>query len=158
MPPDSAMDLILWRHADAEDGIGIDDAQRTLTRKGLRQAERMSAWLLPRLEGDWRVLVSPAVRARQTLEALGLEGQVTPEVGTGSDEGRLLHAAGWPDAERVLVVGHQPTLGRVAARLMGGGVGDVAVRKGAAWWFATRLREGKAETVLKAVMNPEMLD
>ncbi|MEO5676172.1 MAG: histidine phosphatase family protein, partial [Usitatibacter sp.] len=88
----------------------------------------------------------------------GLEGRVTSDVGTGTDAARLLQAAGWPEAERVLVVGHQPTLGRVAAQLMGGGVGEVSFRKGAAWWFATRLREGKVETVLKAVMNPEMLD
>ncbi len=158
MPPEPAMDLILWRHAEAEDGLGIDDAQRTLTRKGLRQAERMSDWLRPRLEGEWRVLVSPAVRTLQTLEALGREGEVTPEVGTGADARRVLRATGWPDAPRILVVGHQPTLGQVAAQLLGGGAGEVSVRKGAAWWFATRMREGKAETVLKAVMNPEMLD
>ena len=37
------MDLILWRHADAEDGS--PDLRRALTRKGEKQAEHMAAWL-----------------------------------------------------------------------------------------------------------------
>ena len=151
------MELILWRHAEAEDGIGIDDSERALTRKGRRQADRMAAWLRERLEGNWRILVSPARRTLETVDPLGLSFEVTELVGTGSDSRRVIEAAGWPAAERVIVVGHQPTLGHVAATLMGG-EGDVAFRKGAVWWFATRARDGRTETVLKAVMNPEMLD
>src|SRR5436190_21449722 len=37
------MDLILWRHADAEPGE--PDIGRRLTAKGLKQAERVAAWL-----------------------------------------------------------------------------------------------------------------
>jgi phosphohistidine phosphatase len=151
------MELILWRHADAEDPIGISDEERALTKKGLRQAARMAEWLRPRLEGDWRVLVSTARRARETLEALGMPGEVTKEVGTGADSTRVLRAAGWPEGGRVLVVGHQPTLGEVAGVLMGGH-GGVSVRKGAVWWFATRVRDGDEGTILRAVMNPEMLE
>jgi phosphohistidine phosphatase len=142
------MELILWRHAEAEDGIGIADSERALTKKGLRQAERMAGWLRPRLDGDWRVLVSPSK---------GISFDVTAEVGTGADSERVLRVSGWPTAQKVLVVGHQPTLGNVAAELLGGR-GDVAFRKGAVWWFATRSRDGSDETVLRAVMNPEMLD
>ena len=150
------MELILWRHAEAEDGIGKPDEERMLTRKGLKQAARMAAWLAPRMEGQWRVLVSPARRTLETVEPLGREFEVTKEVGTGADSERLLNAADWPEAEKVLVVGHQPTLGEVAARLLGG-EGDVAVRKGAIYWFATRERGGRTETVLKAVLDPETL-
>ena len=46
------MDLILWRHAEAEDWTeGCDDLQRSLTGRGEKQAKRMAAWLdrqLPR--------------------------------------------------------------------------------------------------------------
>ena len=150
------MELILWRHADAEDPVGITDDERALTKRGLRQAAGMAKWLDERLEGEWRVLVSPARRALETVEPLGRRIEVTNEVGTGADARRLLHAAGWPRAERVIVVGHQPTLGQVAAGLMGG-QGDVAFRKGAVWWFATRTRDGEVGAVLRAVMNPEML-
>ena len=59
------MELILWRHADAEDANGKEDAARELTKKGRKQAERMAKWLRPRLDGDWRILVSPAKRALQ---------------------------------------------------------------------------------------------
>ena len=151
------MELILWRHADAEDGIGMPDSERALTKKGRRQAERMAEWLRPRLEGDWRVLVSPAKRALETVDALGISFEVTAEVGTGADGGRVMRVAGWPRGDKVMVVGHQPTLGNVAADLLGGR-GDVSFRKGAVWWFATRTRDGAGETVLRAVMNPEMLD
>ena len=57
------MDLILWRHADAEDVGSQGDAARNLTKKGRKQAERIAEWLRPRLEGDWRILCSPAARA-----------------------------------------------------------------------------------------------
>jgi len=58
----------------------------------------------------------------------------------------------------VLVVGHQPTLGQVAAMLLGGQSGEVSVRKGAILWFSTRQRDGLAETVLKAVLDPDTLE
>ena len=51
------MELVLWRHADAEDGI--PDEARKLTPKGIRQAERMAAWLRERLPQHARILNSP---------------------------------------------------------------------------------------------------
>ncbi len=40
------MDLILWRHAEAEKANpGSDDLTRALTAKGEKQATRMAAWL-----------------------------------------------------------------------------------------------------------------
>jgi phosphohistidine phosphatase len=49
-------------------------------------------------------------------------------------------------------------MGEMAARLLGGADSEVAFRKGAIWWFATRERDGKIETVLKTVLNPEVLE
>jgi len=63
------MDLILWRHADAEEGA--PDLARKLTPKGERQAARVAAWLREHLPENYRLLASPAVRAQQTAEALG---------------------------------------------------------------------------------------
>jgi phosphohistidine phosphatase len=152
------MELILWRHADAEDAGPKGDAARELTRKGHKQAERMAGWLRPRLEGRWLVLSSPAMRAVQTVEPLGLDYEIRPGLDTSSGARDVLREAGWPDGGRVIVVGHQPTLGEVAATLLGGARGEVAVRKGAIWWFATRGRAGQQEAVLRLVMNPDMLD
>lgn len=152
------MELILWRHAEAEDDNPQGDLARRLTRKGRKQAERMAHWLRPRLEGEWRVVSSPAQRAVETVAPLELPYEVEEGVSTSADARSVLKVAGWPDAKHVVVVGHQPTLGEVAARLLGGGAGDVSVRKGAILWFATRGRDGKSETVLKALLDPEMLE
>lgn len=153
------MDLILWRHAEAEDHAALGDSARPLTKRGRRQAERMAHWLRPRLEGEWRIVVSPAQRTLETVKALEMPFEVSEAVGTAGGPASVLREANWPDAARpVIVVGHQPTLGEVAARLLQGEGGDVSMRKGAVWWFSTRARDGRTETVLKAVMNPDMLD
>jgi phosphohistidine phosphatase len=153
------MELILWRHADAEDPGPAGDAARRLTRRGRRQAAGMAEWLRPRLEGEWRIVVSPAARTRETAEALGLPFEVRDTVSTSATAHGVLREAGWPSgALDTLVVGHQPTLGEVAALLLGGEAGEVSVRKGAILWFAQRERGGRTETLLKAVLDPDMLE
>ena len=152
------MELILWRHADAEDANPGGDAARRLTKKGEKQAERMADWLRPRLEGRWRIVCSPAVRALATLAPLDMSYEIRDSVSTAANAASVLKECGWPDAGQVLVVGHQPTLGEVAAYLLGGQSGEVSVRKGAILWFATRQRDGRVETLLKAVLDPDMLE
>ena len=152
------MELILWRHAEAEDPGPKGDFARELTRKGRKQAERMAEWLRPRLEGEWRVVVSPAARAIQTVTPLGLDYEVVPQIDPSRSAPDLLRAVAWPKGERVVAVGHNPTFGEVAAQLLGSPDGEVAFKKGAVWWFATRSRGEGIETVLKAVMTPDMID
>ncbi len=151
------MELILWRHADAQDGP-VDD-ERELTDKGRRQAARMAKWLRPRLEGKWKVLASPAARARQTADALGCPYETCLTLGPLETEDALLRVAGWPGGDcNVVVVGHQPTFGRVAARLLSGRHGHLTIKKGAAWWFSSRIdgEDGRGETVLRAVLSPDL--
>lgn len=153
------MELVLWRHADAEDGLV--DMKRELTDKGRKQATRVAKWLRPRLEGEWEILVSPAARARQTAEALDLDFDVRLTLGPAATEDALLREAGWPRNDRhVMIVGHQPTLGRVAARLLTGHVGDLSLKKGALWWFSNKVDRhfGPGETVLRAVIGPDLVD
>jgi phosphohistidine phosphatase len=151
-----ALDLILWRHADAEDGVP-DDA-RKLTAKGEKQAQQVGRWLKSHLPEGARILVSPARRAQQTASALGREYETSREVGTGASVVSVMAAAGWPDAKgAVVVVGHQPTLGRIAAVLLSGTEADWSVKKGGVWWFSNRLRDDETQTVLRAVMSPEFL-
>ena len=110
------MDLILWRHAEAEDARGNDDLGRALTERGRKQAERMAAWLGPRLPATTRIIASPALRCQQTVAALGRPVSTVDAIGPGAAAKAVLDAAGWPDAGgTVLVVGHQPTLGETAA-------------------------------------------
>lgn len=150
------MDLILWRHAETEDGA--PDASRKLTGKGLKQAAAVAAWLKPRLPKQCRVISSPTKRTVQTASALTGDFEKIAEVGTGATAAALLSAAGWPDAKgAVVVVGHQPTLGQVAALLLAGAEADWSMKKGAAWWFTTRVRQRETETVLKAVVGPDLV-
>ena len=152
------MELILWRHAEAEDGVGKPDDERDLTKKGVRQAERMAEWLRPRLEGKWRVVASPAARAIQTVTPLGRDYEVATGIDPMHSAADLLREVDWPRGGNVIAVGHNPTFGEVAAQLVSGREGEVPFRKGAIWWFATRERAGHAETVLKVVMAPDMID
>ena len=148
------MDLILWRHADAQPGS--DDAARPLTRKGAKQAQRMAEWLEQRLPADARVLVSPAVRAQQTAEALGRDSETIAQVNTDATPAEILKAAGWPNGRgAVVVVGHQPALGAVAALVMTGRVAPWRIKKGAVWWICNE--PGEATPMLVAVMAPELL-
>lgn len=153
------MELILWRHADAEDGgPGMPDAKRRLTARGEKQAHDMARWLKPRLPKKLKILVSPAVRTQQTAHALALPFEVEPKIAVGADAAALVGASGWPShAGAVLLVGHQPALGRLAALLLSGNEADWSVKKGGLWWFSRRSRQGEDQTVLRAVMNPDLL-
>lgn len=148
------MDLILWRHAEAEPGE--PDLGRRLTAKGLKQAERMAHWLEHRLPDTCRIMVSPADRAQQTAQALKRKYKIVEDLAPGTTPAALLAAAGWPDSrEAVLVVGHQPVLGEVAGFLMCGEPHGWSIRKGAVWWLTNRARNGDSAVVLKAVMAPD---
>lgn len=150
------MELILWRHAEAEDSS--PDEARELTEKGLKQARAMAKWLSPRLPKDARILVSPTMRTRQTAEALDDEFDVVEEIGPGASAKSVLAAVDWPEGKgTVLVVGHQPTLGEVASSLLSGQPAMWDIRKGAIWWFSHKKKRGPEELLLQAVLSPEML-
>lgn len=151
-----AMELILWRHAEAEDAF--PDMARKLTDKGQKQAADMAAWLKKRLPDDTRILVSPAVRTQQTALALSKNFTTVDTIAPGASAAAILQAAGWPRAGgTVLIVGHQPTLGEVLAQLVVNQHGSWSVKKGAIWWLSTRKRGNESEVILKATMPPELL-
>ena len=151
------MDLILWRHAEALDAEdGIVDLERALTARGERQAARMAHWLNQHLPATTRVMVSPPRRAQQTASALERKFKTVAALAPGGTVPGLLAATRWPDGkEPVLVVGHQPTLGLVAAYLLAGVAQPWAVKKGAVWWLRRRDRASDDQTVLVTVRGPE---
>lgn len=153
------MDLILWRHAEAFEMREVqDDLDRALTPKGERQAQRMAAWLNQQLPSSTRVMASPARRAQQTADALDRKFKTVPALGPDATVEALLHSVRWPEArEPVLVVGHQPTLGLVAAYLLSGQPQAWSVRKGGVWWLRARQRETGLQVALQAVLGPEQL-
>ena len=150
------MDIILWRHAEAEEGE--PDMERALTLKGQKQARRMGDWLASQLPDSCRILVSPALRTLQTAEALGRKFKLAAELAPGAEPEDILKAANWPNAkESVLIVGHQPTLGQLAALLQTGEVQDWDMRKASAWWFAQREPGDPNSVYLKAVMVHDLV-
>lgn len=150
------MDLILWRHAEAEDGPA--DLARRLTPKGVKQAKQMAEWLRARLPRDARVVASPAQRARQTAAALTDDFAILPDIAPGRSCESILAAVGWPQAGgAVVLVGHQPSLGETAAFLLCGKVQERSMKKGAVWWLKRRSRYGGTQVVLKAALSPDLL-
>ena len=150
------MDLILWRHAEAEDDA--DDLRRRLTSKGRKQAQHAAEWLLQRLPSRFALISSPAVRAHQTAQALGTPIKVEHSLAPGATPKSIIAAAGWPDNRgAVVIVGHQPDLGRAVAQLVAGGDGRWSIKKGAIWWLSNRVRDGDAQVVVRAVVSPDLL-
>jgi phosphohistidine phosphatase len=149
------MDLILWRHAEAEDGV--PDLERRLTAKGRKQAERVAQWLLQRMPARFILLSSPATRAQQTAEALGVPIKTDRTLAPGAAPAAIVEATGWPDYKGAVVgVGHQPDLGRMLADLLGAS-GSFSVKKGALWWVSNRVRDEKDQVVVRAAMSPDLL-
>ena len=158
------MDLILWRHAQAHDADpGCDDLSRTLTAKGEGQAARVAKWLDRQLPESTRVLVSPARRAEQTARALGRKFKFRDELAPEASAEEALAFIQWtaengpPHKGAVLLVGHQPMLGQIAARLLGVPESACDMRKGAVWWLRSRQREAVTEVSLLSVISPDLI-
>lgn len=150
------MDLILWRHAEAEEGS--DDMQRALTRRGQKQASAMATWLRKQLPDDFALLASEALRSQQTAALFAKSYEVVPALNPDASVEQVLNAIDWPRSGKTIVlVGHQPYIGRLAATLMSEQPLLWSVKKGAIWWLSHRERHGIEQIRLKAMMTPAMM-
>jgi len=152
------MNLILWRHAEAED-VAPTDLARQLTSRGRKQAQAVAKWLRGRLDADAVILASPAARTIQTVESLTDQYRVVRELAPGASATDVLSVVGWPAgiAPTVVIVGHQPTLGHVAARLLADSDSSWPLKKAGLWWLASREREGDEQVVLRAAISPDLV-
>jgi len=158
------MNLLLWRHAEAnEPEPGQSDLDRTLTPRGIKQARRVAHWLHqhgPQPQ-NLRILVSPATRCQQTAQALALPHDIDKRLAPDATVSDLLTSAQWHKNKareaNILLVGHQPTLGHLAAWLLSGEEADWAIKKGALWWFSTGRREEIPHAFLRTVIDPGFL-
>ena len=128
--------LHLLRHAHAGDPEKWhgDDAERPLSEKGRRQAERLGRLLAGVDEAPDLFITSPKVRARETAElvatALDVKVVVDKRVGGGLDLSTLSDVLiAHSDAERPCVVGHDPDFSELLGDLLG--IPPVPMRKGA---------------------------
>lgn len=153
------MDLILWRHAEAIDlPENGNDLDRHLTPKGERQAARMSAWLDRVLPQGTRIFCSPATRCEQTVLPLGRRYKLREELSPNGHPDEVLDLIQWPSSKgAVLIVGHQPYLGQMVAKLFEMKSSDCSIKKGSVWWIKARIRDEQIQTTLQAVQLAELL-
>ncbi len=123
-------ELILLRHAHAEAAApGQADLDRPLSAEGLAEAESAGRWLK---NNGWVpdcVLCSPSRRTRETLEAvLGevgyIDQRIEPSIYEATPGGLIALADAHRDVGRLMLVGHNPGLERLAALLHSGQSGD----------------------------------
>jgi phosphohistidine phosphatase len=115
------MRLYLVRHAEA--APGEPDALRPLTARGRKQARELGRRIRDELAPPEAILTSPLLRARETGGELSRALEVEAEPDDRLAPGATAHDVRSVLAERgdpVVVVGHQPDCGRIAAALAGG--------------------------------------
>ncbi len=159
--------LILWRHAEAEaESASGKDTDRELTKRGRKDAAKMAKWLRQHLPADTQVLCSPARRCLQTVAALQDLGHVEIKVAdflsVESTVERIAREVTDADPARtILLVGHQPNLGLLVAKLMGMNQRACVVKKGSVWWLGQRKVDigvsAALQTYLFAVQHPDLL-
>ncbi|NKI76008.1 phosphohistidine phosphatase SixA [Dickeya sp. CFBP 2040] len=118
------MQVLIMRHGDAVPDAA-SDALRPLSRRGDEESRQMAAWLNDQAIGIDRVLVSPYVRAQQTLqvvaEVLPLpENECLPELTPGGSAELVcdyLLALAKEGTSAVLVISHLPLVGYLVAGL-----------------------------------------
>jgi len=123
-------ELILLRHAHAEPPrAGQADFDRPLSAEGLAEAEAVAAWMRDKALLPDMVLCSPARRTRETLDCVTqvvgeLDRRLEPSIyeATAGTLAGLID--GHRDADRLLLVGHNPGLERLLALLHSGQSGD----------------------------------
>ena len=120
-------EVILLRHAHAESGKpGQDDATRPLSARGIDEAVAAGKWLRKQSALPVRILCSPALRARQTLQhALGDVSATSEARIYDASAGELIALIDDnADAQRLLLVGHNPGFETLVALLATGQSGD----------------------------------
>lgn len=155
------VDLILWRHAEAEDASASGkDTDRALTKRGRKDATRMAKWLSQYLPTVTVVLSSPAQRCLETAAALSALNQVQIKVEDflsvdSSVERIAKELSSKYSAKTVLVVGHQPNLGLLIAKLLGMHQSAGVVKKGSVWWLRQRLAGNSSTYYIYTVKQPD---
>ncbi|MGY4372264.1 phosphohistidine phosphatase [Bradyrhizobium sp. LB1.3] len=126
--------LLLLRHAKTEiDAPSGRDQDRRLDDRGQRDSAQLGDWIAAHPPFPEAVLVSHAVRARQTWDIVweamkdrvaAPQVEILPEL-YGADPAQILEtirtATVPADPKQLLLIGHNPGMHEVALMLMGGG-------------------------------------
>ena len=164
------MDLLLIRHADAIDAdAGMTDAERPLSdegrekmRKGAKGLRNLVAGSYPPLDG---ILTSPLLRSVETAQIIAREVNDNEEVVecpplcSGSKWADLLPIlAPYPKSARIVLVGHEPELGRLAGWLLQPGCeAAIPMKKGSLICFEIDEAVAEPKTELQYFLTPKQL-
>lgn len=118
--------LILLRHAQANSHLRIEDKERSLTEKGLKQAEQIASVLAQHDVSEHTVYVSPSKRTLQTAQVvcqhLALptrQIEVVAEIYEATTKAIFKVLENTPDTIRkVVLIGHNPALTEVLISLI----------------------------------------
>jgi phosphohistidine phosphatase len=120
------MKLYIMRHGPAEDESPTGrDANRALTKSGRARVHAVAQSLVDHNEAPLAILSSPLVRAFQTAQVVSAVTravssiEMRPELGPGLDAMGLVSDLVRAERKRVMIVGHEPDLGALVARLVG---------------------------------------
>lgn len=156
------MELIFWRHAEAEEQGDFPDRERKLTSTGKKQARKVARFLRTRLPKDAILYSSPAVRCIQTISALGRPYQISQRADIDAPVCELLELADWHSEslkkQTVLICSHQPLLGQAISQILSGQMRYWTVKKGSIWWLSSRNRDQDSTAWVRAVITPGILD
>ncbi len=156
------MEIYLLRHAHAgnPDQWAGDDAERPLSAKGRKQAERLGRFLADRGFRPSAIVTSPKVRARQTadLVAAPLKARVETDQRLAGflDVALLAEVVEDAGGDRVMLVGHDPDFSELAAALSG--AQHLPLKKGmlARIDVTPPMREGSG--LLRWLVPPDLLE
>lgn len=158
--------LYILRHAEAEalSPSGLD-ADRALTDAGTKRM-KLVARAIARLEpGFDAILLSPLLRARQTAEpviaACRFKGEpiVTEALLPSSEPMSILAELETAEWKSVLLVGHEPHMGRLVGRLVSGRKDvDVPMKKAALAVFEIHPQYAPGHAELKSYLPPRLLE
>ncbi|MBB3059518.1 phosphohistidine phosphatase SixA [Microbulbifer rhizosphaerae] len=116
------MQLLILRHGEAEPMVVADDS-RQLTERGRAQVSRICELRAEELEQVRAIWASPFVRTQQTAEivaeSLGLPVITEPLLIGGTPPQRVIDALGQAKSFPLLLVSHQPLVGRLVNGLCG---------------------------------------
>jgi len=133
------MRVLVIRHAQAvPHGCGVADAERALTSEGARRFRAAAQELVRLVPRPDALLTSPLLRARQTAALVAAAwGDIEPvpdaALASGSIDGMLAVIDLYPRGATVALVGHEPTVSALVAKLVGVKTGEaIAFEPGAA--------------------------
>ena len=160
----AASTLLLLRHGIAEEPRpGLADGDRALTERGrIRTRSVLDQLVALGLTAD-RLLCSPLLRARQTAEiavAAGWAPELTLTAELAPGGVALARLPQWCEAcggDSLALVGHEPDLSTLAARLIGAPIGSLDLRKAGLMQLRLAGVPVAGQAVLVSLLRPGLL-